>query len=95
MLAITYHGPKDVRVETVADPTPQDLAAAVVKVKACGICGSDLHIYNGHGFSTDIGFCVGHESMDHGGALPEVVLEAVGLDQTITAGIKLVRPSEN
>ena len=63
MLAITYHGPKDVRVETVADPTPQDLAAAVVKVKACGICGSDLHIYDGHGFSTDIGFCVGHESV--------------------------------
>jgi len=30
--------------------------------------------------------------MDHGGALPDVVLEAVGLDQTITAGIKLVRP---
>jgi threonine dehydrogenase-like Zn-dependent dehydrogenase len=67
----------------------------VVKVTACGICGSDLHIYDGHGFSTDIGFCVGHESMDHGGALPDVVLEAVGLDQTITAGIKLVRPSEN
>jgi threonine dehydrogenase-like Zn-dependent dehydrogenase len=33
--------------------------------------------------------------MDHGGALPDVVLEAAGLDQTITAGIKLVRPSEN
>ena len=67
----------------------------MVKVTACGICGSDLHIYDGHAFSTDVGFCVGHESMDHRGALADVVLEAVGLDQTITAGIKLVRPSEN
>jgi threonine dehydrogenase-like Zn-dependent dehydrogenase len=30
---------------------------------ACSICGSDLHIYHGHGFSEDIGFCVGHEAV--------------------------------
>ena len=29
----------------------------------CSICGSDLHIYHGHGFSEDIGFCVGHEAV--------------------------------
>jgi 2-desacetyl-2-hydroxyethyl bacteriochlorophyllide A dehydrogenase len=32
-------------------------------MEACSICGSDLHIYHGHGFSDDIGFCVGHEAV--------------------------------
>lgn len=31
--------------------------------RACSICGSDLHIYHGHGFSEDIGFCVGIEAV--------------------------------
>ena len=63
MKAIVYHGPHDVRTEEVADPTPRDSDGAVVKVVLCGICGSDLHIYDGHGFSADTGFCVGHESV--------------------------------
>src|SRR3954453_10177105 len=63
MRALTYHGPFDVRVADVADPAPFDAEAAVVAVRACGICGSDLHIYEGHGFSPDLGFCVGHEAV--------------------------------
>src|SRR5690349_13631547 len=63
MRALTYHGPYDVRVTDVADPVPFDAEAAVVAVRACGICGSDLHIYEGHGFSSDLGFCVGHEAV--------------------------------
>ena len=63
MRALTYHGPFDVRVSDVADPGPFDAEAAVVAVRACGICGSDLHIYEGHGFSPDLGFCVGHEAV--------------------------------
>lgn len=63
MRALTYHGPFDVRVDTIDDPTPFDSEAAVVAVRACGICGSDLHIYEGHGFSPDLGFCVGHEAV--------------------------------
>src|SRR6476661_4494399 len=63
MRALTYHGPFDVRVTDVADPAPFDAEAAVVAVRACGICGSDLHIYEGHGFSPDLGFCVGHEAV--------------------------------
>ncbi len=61
--ALTYHGPFDVRVTDVDDPTPFDDESAVVAVRACGICGSDLHIYEGHGFSPDLGFCVGHEAV--------------------------------
>lgn len=63
MRALTYHGPFDVRVEEIADPKPFDAEGAVVAIRACGICGSDLHIYEGHGFSPDLGFCVGHEAV--------------------------------
>jgi threonine dehydrogenase-like Zn-dependent dehydrogenase len=45
------------------DPIPLDDRDAIVKVDQCGICGSDLHIYHGDGFSKDVGFCVGHEAV--------------------------------
>ena len=63
MKALTYHGPKDIRFEDMPDAKAVAPHSAVVRVKACGICGSDLHIYQGHGFSEDIGYCVGHEAV--------------------------------
>ncbi len=44
MKAAVFYGPKDIRVEWVEEPTlgPGDI---LVKVKACGICGSDIHLY--------------------------------------------------
>lgn len=63
MKALRYYGARDVRHEDMDDPTPQSDRDAVIKVEACSICGSDLHIYHGHGFSEDIGFCVGHEAV--------------------------------
>ncbi|PKB25206.1 2-desacetyl-2-hydroxyethyl bacteriochlorophyllide A dehydrogenase [Novosphingobium kunmingense] len=63
MKALRYYGERDVRYETMDDPDPQSVRDAVVKVDACSICGSDLHIYHGHGFSEDVGFCVGHEAV--------------------------------
>jgi threonine dehydrogenase-like Zn-dependent dehydrogenase len=36
---------------------------AIVRMDRCGICGSDLHIYQGHGFTEDLGYCVGHEAV--------------------------------
>ncbi len=63
MKALTYHAAKDIRFESIPDAKITKPHAALVKVKACGICGSDLHIYQGHGFSDDIGFCVGHEAV--------------------------------
>ncbi len=63
MKALRYYGARDVRYESMDDPAPQSLRDAVVKVEACSICGSDLHIYHGHGFSEDVGFCVGHEAV--------------------------------
>ena len=63
MKALRYHGARDVRFEGMDDPAPQSDRDAIVKVTACSICGSDLHIYHGHGFSEDMGFCVGHEAV--------------------------------
>ncbi|MBW2092682.1 MAG: zinc-binding dehydrogenase, partial [Deltaproteobacteria bacterium] len=44
MKKAVYYGPKDVRVEEVEEPSPKP-GEAKVKVKYCGICGSDLHEY--------------------------------------------------
>lgn len=63
MKALRYYGARDVRYEAMDDPAPQSDRDAVIKVSACSICGSDLHIYHGYGFSDDVGFCVGHEAV--------------------------------
>jgi threonine dehydrogenase-like Zn-dependent dehydrogenase len=63
MKALLYQGPRTIRCETVDDPTPQADTDAIVRMDRCGICGSDLHIYHGEGFSPDLGFCVGHEAV--------------------------------
>ena len=44
MKKATLYGPRDVRVEEVEEPRPGP-GQAKVKVKYCGICGSDLHEY--------------------------------------------------
>lgn len=44
MKAAVLHGPRDIRVEEVPTPKPGP-GEVILKVKACGICGSDLHDY--------------------------------------------------
>jgi 2-desacetyl-2-hydroxyethyl bacteriochlorophyllide A dehydrogenase len=63
MKALLYKGPRDIVYETFADPVLMDDRDAIVRMERCGICGSDLHIYHGEGFSRDLGFCVGHEAI--------------------------------
>ncbi|MFP1155037.1 alcohol dehydrogenase [Mycobacterium sherrisii] len=63
MRAVTYQGPDTVGLEQVKDAQLPDDLGAVVRVTAAGICGSDLHIYHGHGFSDDIGYPLGHEAV--------------------------------
>ncbi len=62
MRALVYHGPEDIRCETVPDPSPSDASGAVVRIERTAICGSDLHIYHGH-MSPDGGYSVGHEAI--------------------------------
>jgi threonine dehydrogenase-like Zn-dependent dehydrogenase len=63
MKALRYFGPRDIRYDSMDDPVILEAADAIVRVDRCSICGSDLHIYHGHGFSDDLGFCVGHEAV--------------------------------
>jgi 2-desacetyl-2-hydroxyethyl bacteriochlorophyllide A dehydrogenase len=63
MKALLYQGPRDIRCETFDDPGLASDRDAIVRMTRCGICGSDLHIYHGQGFSPDLGFCVGHEAV--------------------------------
>ena len=44
MKAAVYHGPRDIRVEEVSKPEIAE-DEVLVRVQACGICGSDLHMY--------------------------------------------------
>jgi threonine dehydrogenase-like Zn-dependent dehydrogenase len=47
MLATVLHGPRDIRVETVPDPTIVEATDAVIRVTATCVCGSDLWPYRG------------------------------------------------
>jgi threonine dehydrogenase-like Zn-dependent dehydrogenase len=63
MKALCWHGKNDMRCETVPDPKIENPHDAIIKVTACAICGSDLHIYNGLIPSMEAGDIVGHETM--------------------------------
>jgi len=56
--AAVYHGIRDLRVEEVVEPKPEP-GEAKIRVKYCGICGSDLHEYL-HGLFPQSPF--GHEA---------------------------------
>jgi len=46
MLAAVQYGPFDMRMEQVPDPQPQQ-GHLLIRMKAAGICGSDVHFYEG------------------------------------------------
>jgi threonine dehydrogenase-like Zn-dependent dehydrogenase len=60
VLQVRVHGPGDVRVDDVAEPDPGP-ADAVVRVAACGICGSDLSYIEMGGLGGAEPMCLGHE----------------------------------
>src|SRR5437764_3617759 len=63
MKALAWHGKGDIRCEEVPDPKIEDGRDAVIKVTACAICGSDLHIYGGIIPAMKSGDILGHENM--------------------------------
>jgi L-idonate 5-dehydrogenase len=52
MKAVVIHGPHDLRVEEADHPAPPGPRQVAVRVRAGGICGSDLHYYHHGGFGT-------------------------------------------
>ena len=84
MRALTWHGKKDVRMDTVSDPkilAPRD---AIIEVTLTAICGSDLHIYDGVIAGMKAGDILGHEFMGR-------VVET-GADSTLEVGQRVVVP---
>src|SRR4051794_21714484 len=85
MKAVTWHGKRDVRVDSVPDPTIQEPTDAIVRITSTAICGSDLHLYEVLGMFIDEGDILGHEPMG--------VVEAVGSEVSgIAPGDRVVIP---
>jgi threonine dehydrogenase-like Zn-dependent dehydrogenase len=63
MKAVTWHGKRDVRVETVPDPQIHEPTDAIVEITSTNICGSDLHLYEVLGAFMTPGDVLGHEPM--------------------------------
>ena len=61
MKAVVWRGKRDMRVETVADPSIVNPHDAIVRVTSTAICGSDLHLYNGFIPGMRPGDIMGHE----------------------------------
>ncbi|MEA3116809.1 MAG: hypothetical protein QOI13_79 [Paraburkholderia sp.] len=63
MRALRWHGKKDIRCDTVPDPTIEHPRDAIIKVTTCAICGSDLHLFDGFMPGMESGDIMGHEFM--------------------------------
>jgi threonine dehydrogenase-like Zn-dependent dehydrogenase len=83
--AVAWHGKRDVRVDTVPDPTIEEPTDAIIRVTSSGICGSDLHLYEVMGPFLEEGDILGHEPMG--------IVEAVGSEvKHIAPGDRVVVP---
>ena len=63
MKALVWHGKNDIRCDSVADPKIEDSRDVIVRVTACAICGSDLHLFDGQMPTMEKGDVLGHEFM--------------------------------
>lgn len=59
MKALQYFGPKDLRIVDIDEPEIK-ADEVLMKMKKVGICGTDLHIYNG-GVNVPTPLVIGHE----------------------------------
>ena len=84
MRAATFHGPGDIRVESVPQPELDSSRGAIVRVTHTAVCGSDLWFYRGES-DREVPSRVGHEPMG--------VVEAVGDDVvSIDPGDRVLAP---
>lgn len=63
MKAAVFYGKEDLRIQDLSIPEITNEDDVLIKVKACGICGTDMHIYDGDegAASTPSGTVLGHE----------------------------------
>ena len=86
MRALVWHGTQDIRCDTVPDPRIEDDRDAIIKVTACAICGSDLHLYDHFMPGMEKGDVMGHEFMG------EVVETGKGINGALRKGERIVVP---
>lgn len=62
MKSAVFYGTSDIRVEDVQKPAPGP-DDVLIRVKYCGVCGTDVHIYNGEKGASDVTppIILGHE----------------------------------
>ncbi len=85
MKALCWHGKHDIRYDTVPDPILEHPRDAIIKVSACAICGSDLHLFDGFMPGMKSGDVMGHEFM---GEVVDVGAQA----QNLKVGDRVVIP---
>ncbi|AWI53101.1 glutathione-dependent formaldehyde dehydrogenase [Aquabacterium olei] len=85
MKALCWHGKKDIRFDTVPDPTIEHPRDAIIKVSSCAICGSDLHLYDGFMPGMERGDIMGHEFMGE-------VVEVGAENKRLKVGDRVVVP---
>src|ERR1700709_1438997 len=85
MRALCWHGKGDVRVDTVPDPKIQHPRDAIIKITACAICGSDLHLLDGYQPTMEEGDILGHENMGE-------VIEVGSAIRNLRKGDRIVVP---
>jgi 2-desacetyl-2-hydroxyethyl bacteriochlorophyllide A dehydrogenase len=61
MKAVTFQGPFKLEVKEVDDPKILDANDVILKVTTAGVCGSDLHAYDGRMNLPPTGWVIGHE----------------------------------
>src|SRR3954452_948741 len=76
VVATAANQPTEQRTIVIPDPGPTDV---IVRVRACGVCHTDLHYRNG-GINDDFPFLLGHE--------------AAGVVETVGDGVTQVEPGD-
>jgi threonine dehydrogenase-like Zn-dependent dehydrogenase len=85
MKAVTWHGRRDVRVDTVPDPAIEKPTDMIIRLTTTNICGSDLHLYEVLTPFMSSGDILGHEPMG--------IVEEVGSEvKSVKAGDRVVIP---
>jgi threonine dehydrogenase-like Zn-dependent dehydrogenase len=85
MKALCWEGKHNVAIKNVREPSLINSGDAIVKVTSAGICGSDLHLYNGYMPNMKSGDILGHETMG-------IVMEVGDEVRSIKVGDRIVIP---
>ena len=96
MRAVVINAPGSIRMESVADPAPRP-GEVLVRVGACGICGTDLHILDGdsplarypvipgHEFAGEV-VALGSEFAARDGEVPITIGSRVAIEPNLYCG---------